>query len=575
MQLRDQRAGADDPRRRVRDRVGMVTGMLESSPPHAGVLAARTLLAHDVDTVFTLNGGHLWPLYDGCAQSGVRMVDTRHEQTAAFAAEGWAKVTRRVGTAALTAGPGVTNGISAIASAWFNGSPVFVAGGRAPEARWGHGSLQELDHPPLVAPITKRAETAFRADDVPGAFDRALRVARTPHRGPTFVDVPLDRWGPSEAIVTEPVAMADVSAVAPDDDALARVASRLADSSRPVLVVGGDVYWAGAEAEVGALVDAVVLPVFANDMGRGVLPADHPLAFARARPAAFRDADLVIVAGTPLDFRLNFGRFGDAAVVHLMDSHDGLAARADLTGTVAGDLRVTLAALAEKTVAESHSGTSRTEREDWAARLRDEERVARDGDRARLTSDASPIDPARVYGELRTRLERDAVVVGDGGDFVSYAGRYVDTFTPGCFLGPGPYGCLGSGTGYGLAAALARPGAQTVVLYGDGALGFSLGDLDTLARHHVDMVGIVGNNGIWGLEKHPMRALFGYDVISDLAPGTRYDLVAHDLGCHGELVSEPEQIGAALDRAFAFDGPAVVNVLTDPTDAYPRSSNLG
>lgn len=523
--------------------------------PHAGVLAARTLRAHDADTVFTLNGGHIWPLYDGCLQEGIRLVDTRHEQTAAFAAEGWAKVTRRVGVAALTAGPGVTNGISAITSAWFNGTPMFVAGGRAPEGRWGQGSLQEVDHVPLVASITKYAATARTADDVPRAFDAALRAARTPHRGPTFVDVPLDRWGPTDAVVTEPVAAEDVRGEAPDPEVIARAAVSIARAHRPVLMIGGDVYWANAEGEVGAFVEAANLPAFANDMGRGVLAADHRLSFARARAVAFREADLVIVAGTPLDFRLSFGRFPDAEVVHLADSH--------------GDLRTTIAAIAEKV------GTVSNARADWVAHLRDAEHVARAADESRLTSDASPIDPVRVYGELRRRLDRDATVVGDGGDFVSYAGRYVDTFTPGCFLGPGPYGCLGSGTGYALAAALARPDRQTVVLYGDGAIGFSLGDLDTLARHHANVVGIVGNNGIWGLEKHPMQALFGYDVACDLAPATRYDLVARDLGCHGELVATAAELGPALDRAFAYDGPALVNVLTDPADAYPRSSNLG
>jgi len=166
-------------------------------------------------------------------------------------------------------------------------------------------------------------------------------------------------------------------------------------------------------------------------------------------------------------------------------------------------------------------------------------------------------------------------VIGDGGDFVSYAGRYVDTFSPGCFIGPGPYGCLGSGLGYALAAAVAHPDRQVALLLGDGAIGFSLGDLDTLARHGANVVAIVGNNSIWGLEKHPMQALFGYDVICDLAPETRYDKVAEDLGCHGELVRAADEIGPALDRAFAYAGPALVNVMTDPADAYPRSSNLG
>jgi acetolactate synthase-1/2/3 large subunit len=543
-------------------------------PHHAGILGARTLRAHDVDTVFTLNGGHLWPLYDGCVQEGVRLVDTRHEQTAAFAAEGWAKVTRRVGVAALTAGPGVTNGISAITSAWMNGSPVFVIGGRAPMGRWGQGSLQELDHVPIVASVTKRATTAEGADAVVDEFDAALRTARTPHRGPTFVDVPLDAWGPSDAEVPAAVTADGVAGPAPDPDAVAHVAARIATASRPVLMLGGDVYWAGAEAGARSLAEAGVLPAFANDMGRGVIPADHPHAFSRARSVAFREADLVVVAGTPLDFRLGFGKFADAEVIHLADSPDGIARHAVLAASASGDLAWMLAALAEQVPAATPGGV-RAARVEWIARLREHEESARADDVERLTSDAFPVDPVRVYGELRARLDRDAIVIGDGGDFVSYAGRYVDTFSPGCFIGPGPYGCLGSGLGYALAAASAYPDRQVVVLLGDGALGFALGDLDTLARHRANVVGIVGNNGIWGLEKHPMQMLFGYDVACDLAPETRYDRVAQDLGCHGEFVSTAAEIGPALDRAFAYDGPSLVNVITDPGDAYPRSSNLG
>jgi len=334
-------------------------------------------------------------------------------------------------------------------------------------------------------------------------------------------------------------------------------------------MVGADVFWARGEDALRAFAAAARLPVFANGLGRGLLPADHELALSRVRGAAFAESDLVVVAGAPLDFRLGFGRFGEARVVHLADSSGGVAAGVDLAAGAAGGLALMLAALADTCVP-----SARRERDAWLTRLRDEEdaRRAREADDLRI--DASPIRPARVYGELRRRLDRDAIVIGDGGDFVSYAGKYVDTYQPGGFLDPGPYGCLGTGCGYALAAALAHPGRQVVVMWGDGALGFSLGDLDTLVRFGTDVVGIVGNNGIWGLEKHPMQLIYGYDVVADLRPGTRYDEVMTALGGHGELVAEPGEIGPALDRAFATPGPSLVNVLTDPDDAYPRSSNL-
>ena len=514
--------------------------------------------------MFTLSGGHLFVLYDGAVQNGdFRLIDTRHEQTAVFAAEGWAKVTRRVGCAAITAGPGVTNGVSAMTAAWMNGSPVVVLAGRAPQARWGAGSLQELDHVPIVASVTKRAATATSAESIVAEVDAACRAASTPHRGPAFVDIPLDAFGPGDV---------ELPAVAPvasdfDGDAVARVAKLVAAARRPVLVAGGDLYWAKAEHALANFVEQARVPTFVNGMGRGMLPADHELAFSRARSVALKQADLVLVAGTPLDFRLGFGRFGDAQVVHLCDAASQIGAHADLAASTSGDLAATFAALAE-------SSAPATSRDDWAALLGDDERAKRAAEKPLLAADSAPIKPTRIYGELRRRLDRDAIVIGDGGDFVSYAGKYVDSYEPGTFLDPGPYGCLGMGPGYALAAATAHPGRQVVLLLGDGAIGFALGDFESLVRHGVNVVAIVGNNGIWGLEKHPMRALFGYDVVAELSPGIRYDEVVTALGGRGELVTAPGEIGPALDRAFSTPGVSLVNILTDPEDAYPRSSNL-
>lgn len=533
---------------------------------HGGVLAAEVLTRHGVDVVFTLSGGHLFVFYDGFVQRGIRLVDVRHEQTAAFAAEGWAKVTRRPGVCALTAGPGVTNGVSAIASAHFTGSPLVVLGGRAPQGRWGAGSLQEIDHLPIVSSITKRAVTAFSSEEIAKELPECLRAACTPHRGPVFLDVPLDGFGGADVELPDPPSTEELRGAEPDPDALTAVARLIGEAERPVLFAGADVYWGWAEDALVRLAETAGLPVFTNGLGRGCIAADHPLAFSRARGMALGRADLVVVAGAPLDFRLRFGNFGSARVVHLADSPDQLATHVELAASVAGDLAATFDGVAERVGARRRDG--------WVDELRAAERAEREAEVALLEADAEPIKPSRIYGELLKRLDRDAIVIGDGGDFVSYAGKFVDTFVPGAFLDPGPYGCLGMGTGYALAARLAHPDRQVVVLFGDGALGFSLGDLDTLVRHEIAVVAVVGNNGIWGLEKHPMRQFFGYDVAADLRPGTRYDQVMEALGGHGELVTRPSEIGPALDRAFAAGAPALINVLTDPDDVYPRSANL-
>jgi acetolactate synthase-1/2/3 large subunit len=254
--------------------------------------------------------------------------------------------------------------------------------------------------------------------------------------------------------------------------------------------------------------------------------------------------------------------------VHL-DSHESLLARhVQLAGAAGARLDVTFAALAEAI------GDKTPDTKAWIEALREVEDQKRDSAQAELSSDQSPIHPMRIYGELVPLLERDAVVIGDGGDFVSYAGREVPSYEPGCWLDPGPFGCLGVGPGYAMAARLAHPGRQVLLLYGDGALGFSGMELETLVRLKLPVVCVVGNNGIWGLEKHPMQALYGYDVAAELRPGIRYDQVMEALGGRGELVTEPDQVAPALKRAFDSGEPYLVNVLTDPAIAYPRSSNL-
>jgi acetolactate synthase-1/2/3 large subunit len=313
-----------------------------------------------------------------------------------------------------------------------------------------------------------------------------------------------------------------------------------------------------------------------NGLGRGTLRASHRLAFSRARSAALRKADLVVAAGVPLDFRLGFGQFGGGArVVHLVEHPSMVATHVELAASAAGDLSAVFRGIVAAGVEASHPKA----RAEWLADLSADETARRDKEEETLRSGNDPIHPARIYGELRDRLEPDAVVVVDGGDFGSYAGKLIDSETPGSFLDPGPYGCLGTGPGYGLAARLAavaagRPDRQVFLMLGDGAAGFSLMDFDTLVRHEAPVVAIVGNNGIWGLEKHPMQALYGYDVVAELRPGTRYDEVVTALGGHGELVTDPAEIGPAIDRALAAGVPALVNVLTDPADVYPRSSAL-
>jgi acetolactate synthase-1/2/3 large subunit len=565
----------------------------DERPAHGGARAVAAARRHGVQTMFTLSGGHVFPVYDGAvsADPPMRIVDVRHEQTAVFAAEATARLTRSPGFAVLTAGPGVTNGISAITTAHFNGSPVVVLAGRAPDARWGSGSLQELDHPPLLAPVTKRAWTVHAPGQVGAAADESFALASARHRGPVFLDASLEalygRGAAPAAVHADTqaggagagdagVAKAAARELA-DPEAMAGIARLLAAASRPVLILGSDVWLDGAEHAARAAAEQLQLPVIANGQGRGILPAGHPLLVTRARSVALGEADLVIVAGTPLDFRLSYGSFGGkngtppARVVHLADAPGQIAAHCELAGSAAGDLTAIFAGLA----GETGHGTARGGADwtqDWLPRLQAVAASAVAADFDLLHSSAQPVHPLRIYGELAGLLEPDAVVIGDGGDFVSYAGKYIEPQQPGGWLDPGPYGCLGTGLGYAIAARIARPAAQVVLLLGDGAAGFSLMDVDTLVRHGLPVVMVCGNNGIWGLEKHPMQALYGYDVAADLQPGCRYDQVVTALGGGGELVTAAAGVGPALRRAFDSGVPYLVNVITDPKDAYPRST---
>lgn len=546
----------------------------EGVEAHAGKHAVEVARAHGVETMFTLSGAHVFPMYDGAvtADPPMKILDVRHEQTAAFAAEATGKLTRVPGLAVLTAGPGVTNGVSAIAQAQFAGSPMVVVGGRAPANRWGSGSLQELDQPPILAPVSKAARTIHTAAEVADGIDAAFRTAGSSHRGPVFVDVPMDAFFDTATSVRPDVGQRQRQE--PDPDAVAAVVRLLAEARRPVLVLGTDVWADGAEDAALRLVEDTGLPTITNGMGRGLVPGGHPLLVTKARGAAFNGADLVVVVGTPLDFRLGYGVFGGkdgatpARVVHLADSEGQLSGHAELAARAHGDLGLLLDGVREGV----HAAARRPDWGGWVAELQDTVRAAAERDRALLSAEADPIHPARIYGELVPRLADDSVVIGDGGDFVSFAGKYVEPQRPGGWLDPGPYGCLGAGLGGAIAARLARPSAQVVLLYGDGAAGMSLMDVDTLVRHDLPVVMVCGNNGAWGLEKGPMQMLYGYDVAADLAPATRYDEVVRALGGAGETVTDPRQIGPALDRAFASGVPYMVNVVTDVEAAYPRNT---
>jgi acetolactate synthase I/II/III large subunit len=508
-----------------------------------------------VRVAFSTVDHHDLPLCRHLEELGIPVVESLHPQTAAFAAEGWAKVTREPSLVILSGPHGLPQALTGLANAFANGSPLMVID----DAVTGVGHERHLGEHLGMASSVVRSTFVTSATGFAGAVARAATAANSPPRGPVLVEISTGADGAE---------VGGETASTLETDSVQRVGELLGGSDRPVFVAGGGVYWSKAEAQLARFIEAFDIPIIMNGMGRGTVPADHRLAVSRARSVALQEADLVLVAGTPIDFRLGFGRFGEARVVHLCEHHSQVATHVDLAGSFVGDHRH----LFEELLSAREAGPSRR---DWVERVHTAELDRRAADEEGLQTDSRPIHPLRFFGELRKRLARDAVVIGDGGDFVSYAGRYVDSFTPGCFLDPGPFGCLGIGLGYAISARLAHPRRQVVVLLGDGAAGFSLMELATLVRHGLPIVAVVGNNNGWGLEKHHMQALYGYDVAADLRPDTRYDQVAESMGADGLLVMDPGEIGPALDRAFASDRPVVINMMLDPADVYPRSTVLG
>ena len=523
-----------------------------------GRLAARAFAAEGVDAVFTLSGGHVMPVYEGCRLEGVRVVDVRHEQSAAHAAEAWGRVRRTAGVAVVTAGPGVTGTLTAVANALAGQAPLVVVGGARPLVQAEQGALQEFDQLSLLKPVTKWAAVCPQASRIGEYVAIAFRHALAPPRGPVYLELPMDVLFDEAEEERAPAPVRVETRAAPDPEALERAAALLAGAERPALVAGTGVWWDDAAAPLAALAERAAVPVFPNGSGRGSLPPEHAFLFQHARGAALAGADVVLVVGAPLDFRLRYGRFEAPALVHVHGDPRELGRNRVPEVGIAADCAVTLAALAE---AVPRAGP----RTAWLDALRAEEDAWWEARRADVESDAAPLHHYRLGAELARVLEPGTVVIGDGGDVVAAVSRVLRVHRPGHWLDPGPFGCLGVGPGYALGVGTAGFGDRVVVVMGDGAFGLNGLDYDSLVRAGVPAVLVVGNDGAWGEIRIPQVGIYGPEgeVATRLAP-SRYDRVCDVFGGHGEHVERPEQLRPALERALAAGEPAIVNVLLDP-----------
>lgn len=524
-----------------------------------GRVAARAIAAEGVDVVFTLSGGHVMPVYEGCRLEGIRLIDVRHEQSAAHAAEAWGRVRRHAGVALVTAGPGVTGTVTAVASCLVSQVPLVVLGGSRPLAQAEWGALQELDQLALMKPITKWAATCFSSDRIAEYVAAAFRHALAPPRGPVYLELPADvLFADTDATGVAGPLRAPARATG-DPGELERAAALLSRARRPAIVAGSGIWWDDAAGELARLVERGRLPTFLNGSGRGSLPPGHELFLQHSRAVALDEADVVCVVGTPLDFRLRFGRFGAERLIHVHGDPRELGRNRIPDAAVWADCAVALAALADA-IAPPAAG-----RRAWLDRLRKAESAWWSGHRTEIESDASPIHHYRLGRELDRVLGPGTVVVGDGGDVVAAVSRVLRVHEPGHWLDPGPFGCLGVGPGYALGVGAARFGERVVCVMGDGAFGLNGMDFDTLVRFAIPAVLVVGNDAAWGEVRVPQVGIYGREgeVGTTLAP-SRYERLCEVFGGHAEHVERPEEIAPALERSLASGEPAIVNVMLDP-----------
>ena len=522
-----------------------------------GRLAARAIAAAGVDCVFTLSGGHVMPIYEGSRHEGVRIVDVRHEQSAAHAAEAWGRVRRAAGVALVTAGPGVTGTVTAVANCFAAQTPLVVIGGARPLAQAEWGALQEFDQLSLMKPITKWAAVCPSTERIPEYVAIAFRHALAAPRGPVYLELPADiLFADGDADVVPPARQARAFG---DPREIVAAAALLSTAERPAVVAGSGVWWDSAAAELAVFAEHGSLPVYLNGSGRGSLPPDHELFFQHSRSAALEEADVVCVIGTALDFRLRYGRFGAEKLIHVHGDPREVGRNRVPDAAIVGDCAAVLTALASAVERPADLRAA------WLERLRQAESAWWDSHRAEVESDAAPLHHYRLGAELDRVLDEDTVVIGDGGDVVAAVSRVLRIHRPGHWLDPGPFGCLGVGPGYATGVHEAGFGGRIVCVMGDGAFGLNGLDFDTLVRFEIPAVLVVGNDGAWGEIRVPQVGMYGADaeIATRLAP-SRYDRLCEVFGGHAEHVEAPAELAPALERALAAGEPAIVNVMLDP-----------
>ena len=528
---------------------------------HGGKIVAKALKREGVSHVFTLCGGHVQNIYDGCLDEDIRVVDVRHEQTAAHAADGWARVTGEPGVAVVTAGPGVTDAVTGVANAFRAQVPMVVIGGQAPRLFQDMGGLQDMNHVELLRPITKWSVSVPDAARLGEYLQSGFRIASTGVPGPVFLEMPLDllmgNVDEEQAVFYDNYRTA--FRAAPDEDAVAAAMALVREAKRPVLILGSQWWWSKRRDGLLDFLARAGMPTFLNGMARGALPPDHPNLFVQSRGKAVAASDLVIILGTPLDFRLGYGRepkfSADARVIQVDLEGGEIGRNRAIDVGIVGDSGLALSALARE-LGETLDFSA------WVDEVRGMEQGMWSRIEAEAATEGVPVNPLFACRTLAEQMGDNAIVVGDGGDFLGTAAKILRMARPGCWMDPGPLGTLGVGPGYAMAAKLARPDANVIIVYGDGSFALNGFEFEAMARQGIKVTGVIGNDAAWSQIRRGQLAMFGTERgVATRLDCTRYEKVVEPLGCHGEYVEHSRELVPALERAFAHEKPAIVNIM--------------
>jgi acetolactate synthase-1/2/3 large subunit len=544
-----------------------------------GHLVARALKAEGVDTIFTLCGGHIIDIYDGCVDEGIRIVDVRHEQVAAHAADGYARQTGRLGCVVTTAGPGCTNAITGIATAFRSESPVLHIGGQGAMSQHKMGSLQDLAHVEIMTPITKFAASVRTTERVADMVSMAARECFSGAYGPAYLEIPrdvLDREIPLDrAVVPQPGHYRASTRSIGDPADVERLADILVGARRPAILFGSQVWMTRGHRAALELVRTLNIAGYTNGAARGILPAGDLQSFNRSRSYAFEHADVLVIVGTPFDFRMGYGkRLRSGATLIQIDMDYGTVGKnRDIALGLVGDPGAILEAVLAATTGRVDNGA--TGRSPWLAELKAAETTALDKITPLFRSDNHPINPYRVAWEINEFLTEDTIYIGDGGDVVTISAQAIEPRAPGNWMDPGALGSLGVGTGFALAAGLAHPEKEVLCYYGDGAFGMTAFDIETANRFGVPYIAVIGNNSAMNQIRYGQLAKYGPErgSVGNKLGDVPFSQLGRMFGGYGEEVRDPAEIGPALQRArtavLEDHKSAVLNIWVDPDEYAP------